>query len=94
MSTKGRKVIWGGSIMGADIRAKGAREARERPSRKWTAPRPNRSAWKAMAAPRSRFRRSRSASTAAWGLEVECNSCKTKASLPLDAIRRPRDTPI
>ena len=28
------------------------------------------------------------------GLEVECNRCKTKASLPLDAIRRPRDTPL
>ena len=27
-------------------------------------------------------------------LEVECNSCKTRASLPLDAIRRPRDTPL
>jgi hypothetical protein len=26
-------------------------------------------------------------------LEVECNRCKTRASLPLDAIRR-RDTPI
>jgi hypothetical protein len=26
-------------------------------------------------------------------LEVECNRCKTRASLPLDAIRRPRDTP-
>jgi hypothetical protein len=24
--------------------------------------------------------------------EVECNRCKTRASLPLDAIRRPRDT--
>ena len=23
-------------------------------------------------------------------LEVECNCCKTRASLPLDAIRRPR----
>jgi hypothetical protein len=23
-----------------------------------------------------------------------CNRCKTRASLPLDAIRRPRDTPI
>jgi len=29
----------------------------------------------------------------AW-LEVECKRCKTRASLPLDAIRRPRDTPI
>jgi hypothetical protein len=27
-------------------------------------------------------------------LEVECNRCKTRASLPLDAIRRPRDTPM
>ena len=27
-------------------------------------------------------------------LEVECNRCKTRASLPLDAIRRPRSTPI
>lgn len=27
-------------------------------------------------------------------LEVECNRCKTRASLPLDAIRRPRETPI
>ena len=27
-------------------------------------------------------------------LEVACNRCKTWASLPLDAIRRPRDTPI
>ena len=30
---------------------------------------------------------------ATW-LEVECNRCKTRASLPLDAIRRPRDTPL
>src|SRR5213080_39574 len=27
-------------------------------------------------------------------LEVECRACKTRASLPLDAIRRPRGTPI
>jgi len=27
-------------------------------------------------------------------LEVECNRCKTRASLPLDAIRRPRGTPL
>jgi hypothetical protein len=29
----------------------------------------------------------------AW-LEVECRRCKTRASIPLDAIRRPRSTPI
>jgi hypothetical protein len=27
-------------------------------------------------------------------LEIECCRCKTRASLPLDAIRRPRDRPI
>jgi hypothetical protein len=27
-------------------------------------------------------------------LEVECNRCRTRASLPLDAIWRPRHTPI
>lgn len=27
-------------------------------------------------------------------LEVACNRCEARASLPLDAIRRPRDTPI
>jgi Fe-S-cluster-containing hydrogenase component 2 len=27
-------------------------------------------------------------------LEVKCHRCETRASLPLDAIRRPRDTPI
>ena len=27
-------------------------------------------------------------------LEVECKRCKTRAGLPLDAIRRPRNTPI
>jgi hypothetical protein len=25
---------------------------------------------------------------------VECNRCTTRASLPLNAVRRPRDTPI
>ena len=27
-------------------------------------------------------------------LEVMCHRCETRASIPLDAIRRPRDTPI
>ncbi len=27
-------------------------------------------------------------------LEVECNRCKTRVSLPPDAIRRPRETPL
>jgi hypothetical protein len=27
-------------------------------------------------------------------LEVKCHRCETKSSIPLDAIRRPRNTPI
>jgi hypothetical protein len=27
-------------------------------------------------------------------LEVKCHRCETEASIPLDAVRRPRDTPI
>jgi hypothetical protein len=27
-------------------------------------------------------------------LEANCSRCETKASIPLDAIRRPDDTPI
>jgi hypothetical protein len=27
-------------------------------------------------------------------MEIECNRCKTCANIPLDAIRRPRDTSI
>ncbi|HUN95734.1 MAG TPA: hypothetical protein VMU69_05790 [Bradyrhizobium sp.] len=27
-------------------------------------------------------------------LEIKCSRCETKASIPLNAIRRPRDTPI
>jgi hypothetical protein len=27
-------------------------------------------------------------------MEVKCHRCETSASIPLDAIRRPRDTPI
>jgi hypothetical protein len=47
-----------------------------------------------MAGRRSRRQRSRNASTAGLvGLRYECDRCKTRASLSLDAIRRPRDTP-
>ena len=51
--------------------------------------------WKPTAARRSRRRRLRNALVEEVGwLEVECKRCKTRASLPIDAIRRPRGTPI
>jgi hypothetical protein len=89
MSTKKREVIFGGRIMGAKIRAEHARETAKKAHR--DADRAEADLWSIrMAAP------ARPPPTIAqclngglgW-LEVECNRCKTRASLPLDAIRRP-----
>ena len=38
MSTKSREVIWGGQIMGAKMRVKGARESAQKAVRDATAP--------------------------------------------------------
>jgi hypothetical protein len=73
MSTKSREVIWGGRIMGAKIRAQGAREDAVKAVR--AADRAEAEAWsvrmEGTAAPRSRRRPSGNASTAVsvsyWG---------------------------
>ena len=97
MSTKSRGVIWGGRIMGADIRARSAREAAQKAAR--DADRAEAEAWSIRmegyggpAQPSPTIGQCINGGLG-W-LEVECNRCKTRASLPLDAIRRPRDTPI
>lgn len=97
MSTKSRQVIYGGRIMGADIRAQDAREAAKQAIRE--ADRAEAEAWSIRmegyggpAQPSPTIGQCLNGGLA-W-LEVECNRCKTRASLPLDAIRRPRDTPI
>jgi hypothetical protein len=52
-------------------------------------------AWKATEGRRSPPQPSPNALNGGYGfLEVKCHRCETKASIPLDAIRRPRDTPI
>jgi hypothetical protein len=96
MSTKSRHVIWGGRIMGAEIRAQGARETAEKAAQE--ADRAA-EAWSIRmegcggpAQPSPTIGQCLNGGLG-W-LEGECNRCKTKASLPLDAIRRPRDTPI
>src|ERR1017187_8156660 len=98
MSTKSREVIYGGRLIGAKIRAADAREAAQKAVRKADraeAEQHGRSKWKRMEDPLSPLRPSVNVSMAGWGwLEVECNRCKTRASILLDAIRRPRDTPI
>ena len=97
MSTKSRRVIWGGQIMGAKIRARGARERAKQAIRE--ADRAEAEAWSIRmegyggpAQPSPTIAQCLNGGLG-W-LEVECNRCKTRASLPLDAIRRPRDTPI
>src|SRR5277367_3207593 len=97
MSTKSRQTIYGGRIMGADIRAQGAREAAKQAIR--DADRAEAEAWSIRmegyggpAQPSPTIGQCLNGGLG-W-LEVECNRCKTRASLPLDAIRRPRDTPL
>lgn len=93
MSTKSRQTIYGGAIIGADIRAKSAREAARE------ADRAEAEAWSVRmegyggpAQPSPTIGQCLNGGLV-W-LEVECNRCKTRASLPLADIRRPRDTPI
>jgi hypothetical protein len=97
MSTKKREVVWGGRIMGATMRAQAAREAAQKAVRE--ADRAEAEAWSVRmegyggpAQPSPTIRQCINGGLG-W-LEVKCHRCETRASLPLDAIRRPRDTPI
>jgi hypothetical protein len=60
MSTKKRDVIWGGRIMGAEMRAQSARKAAQKAVREAdrAEAKPGLCAWKATAGPRSRRLRS------------------------------------
>src|ERR1700758_3226581 len=97
MSTRSRQSIYGGPIRGANIRARDARDAAVQARRE-----PDRAeagAWSIRmegyggpAQPSPTIGQCLSGGLG-W-LEVECNRCKTRASLPLDAIRRPRSTPV
>jgi hypothetical protein len=97
MSTKSREVIFGSRVNGARMRAKHARQEAERAVRE--ADRAEAAAWSIRmegyggpAQPSPTIGQCLNGGLC-W-LEVECRRCKTRASLPLDAIRRPRDTPI
>jgi hypothetical protein len=97
MGTKSREVIWGGRIMGAKIRAEGAREDAIKAVR--AADRAEAEAWSIRmegyggpAQPSPTIAQCLNGGLG-W-LEVRCHRCETKASIPLDAIRRSRDTPI
>jgi hypothetical protein len=97
MSTKSRQSIYGGRVKGASIRARGARDAALEAVR--AADRAEAEAWSIRmegyggpAQPSPTIGQCLNGGLG-W-LEVECNRCRTRASLPLDAIRRPRDTPL
>src|SRR5437588_11981883 len=97
MSTKSRRTIYGSRIRGAKIRAEGARLAARKAIRE--ADRAEAYAWSVRmegyggpAQPSPTIGQCLNGGLR-W-LEVECNRCKTRASLPLDTIRRPRDTPL
>lgn len=97
MSTKSREVIWGGRIMGAHIRAQGAREAAKKAAKEadkggGEACSIRMEGYGGPAQPSPMIGQYLNGGFG-W-LEVECNRCKTHVSLPLDAIRRPRDTLI
>ena len=97
MSARSREQAFGGRIIGATIRADRAREAAKEAIRK--ADRAEAEAWSLRmegnggpAQPSPTIAQCLNGGLS-W-LEVECNRCKTRASLPLDAIKRPRDTPL
>src|SRR3954447_2624808 len=97
MTTKSREVLFGSRIRGAKIRAEGARDRAKQAVRE--ADRAEAAAWSIRmegyggpAQPSPTIAQCLNGGLG-W-LEVKCNRCETKASLPLDAIRRPRDTPL
>src|SRR3981189_1141998 len=96
-SSKSREGIWGGRIGAAKLNAESARERARAAVRE--ADRAEAHAWSlrmegfgGAAQPAPQVGQCLTGGLS-W-LEVECKRCKTRASLPLDAIRRPRETPI
>ena len=97
MNTKSRQVIYGGRIIGAKIRAERAREAARQAVR--DADRAEAEAWSIQmegyggpAQPSPTIAQCLNGGLR-W-LQVKCHRCETEASIPLDCVRRPRDTPI
>jgi hypothetical protein len=83
MSTKSREVIYSGRIIGAKIRAEGARE----PAQKIQ--------MEAHGGPAQPSPTIAQCLNGGYGWQqVKCHRCETEASIPLEHVCRPRDTPI
>ena len=98
MSTKTREVIWGGRIIGAKVRAEATRRDARRPAVQ-AADRAEAEAWSVQmegyGGPAQPSPTIGQCLNGGYGwLEIECCRCATRASLPLNAIRKLRDTPI
>ena len=96
MSTKTREVIWGGRVMGGRCAPKRLAKTLGRPP---AADRAEAEAWsirmEGYGGPAQPSPTIGQCLNGGYGwLEIECCRCKTRASMPLDAIRRARDTPI
>ena len=96
-STKSREVIWGGRVGAAKINAEQARKRAREAARE--ADRAEAHAWslrmEGFGGPAQPSPTIAQCLNGGYGfLEVKCRRCETKASIPLEAVRRPRDTPI
>ncbi len=97
MGTRSREVIWSSRISGAKMSAEHARERAREAARE--ADRAEAYAWsvrmEGYGGPAQPSPTIAQCLNGGYGwLEVKCHRCETQASIPLDAIRRPRDTPI
>src|ERR1700755_1411020 len=97
MGSRSRQSAFQGRLIGAKIRAQSARELAARALRE--ADRAEALAWSVRmegyggpAQPSPTIAQCLNGDYGWW--EVKCDRCETKASIPLDAIRRPRGTPI
>src|SRR6201985_3432588 len=97
MGSRSRQSAFHGRLIGAKIRAKSARELAAKAIRE--ADRAEAEAWsirmEGYGGPAQPSPTIAQCLNGGYGfLEVKCHRCDTKASIPLDAIRRPRTTPI
>jgi hypothetical protein len=97
MSTKSRHSIYGGRIIGAKVHAESARQRAKEAVREadaaecllWS------EQMEGYGGPAQPSPTIGQCLNGGYGwLEVECHRCKTRASIPLDAVRRSRETPI
>src|SRR5580704_18483113 len=97
MNTKSREVLFGSRIVGARIRAESARRRASKAIRE--ADRAEAEAWsirmEGYGGPAQPSPTLAQCLNGGYGwLQVKCRRCEIEASIPLDCIRRPGDTPI